>query len=220
MALNLVMLGPPGAGKGTQAARVAAAHGIPKISTGDILREAVQGDSDLGRAAKAVMDAGQLVNDEIMVGIVQERLARPDVAKGFVLDGFPRTVAQAAALDRLMAGRDPLVVLEIAVGEDELLRRLLTRRVCEGCGMTADAETGETCSRCGGRLVQRSDDEESVIRERFAVYLRDTSPLVDYYRARPTFVSVDGTRRVEEVAESVEAALSSVVAGTRTAGRA
>ena len=219
MALNLVMLGPPGAGKGTQAERIAAAHGIAKISTGDILRDAVQSGSALGGAAQAVMDAGQLVSDEIMVGIVQERLARSDTAAGFVLDGFPRTVPQAAALDRLMAGRDPLVALEIAVGEDQLFRRLLARRVCDACGATPEGTTEETCRRCGGRLVHRSDDEESVIRERFAVYLRDTSPLVDYYRARPTFRSIDGTRSVEDVAGEIETAIASMVAGTSTADR-
>lgn len=208
MALNLIMLGPPGAGKGTQAARLAATHGIPRISTGDILREAVQSGSAMGRAAGAVMAAGQLVSDDIMVGIVRERLDRPDAQPGFVLDGFPRTVAQATALDALMAGRDPLVVLEVAVEEDELLRRLLSRRICVDCGLTPDAEvSAASCPYCGGRLSQRADDEERVIRERFAVYARDTRPLVDYYRTRPTFRAIDGRRPVADVTKDLEAAI-------------
>ena len=127
MALNMIMLGPPGAGKGTQASRLAASRGVPQISTGEILRDAVQAGTELGLQAKAVMDAGELVNDEIMVGIVRERLARPDVEPGFVLDGFPRTVPQATALDTILAGRDPLVVIELAVEDDDLVRRLSLR---------------------------------------------------------------------------------------------
>ncbi len=220
MALNVIMLGPPGAGKGTQTARVAATYGVPTFSTGDILREAVRTGSELGRAAKAIMEAGQLVNDETMVGIVRERLERSDVAKGFVLDGFPRTVKQAAALDSLMADKDPLVVLEIAVEEDELLERLLARRVCEACGVTPEQASEEACARCGARLVQRSDDEESVIRERFAVYQRDTRPLVDYYRARPTFHSVDGAQSVAEVTAALDAVVAPMVGGGAPAVRA
>lgn len=218
MALNLIMLGPPGAGKGTQAKRLGQANGIPQISTGEILREAVQSGSDLGRAAQAIMEAGQLVSDDLMVSIVRERLSRPDAQPGFVLDGFPRTVAQATALDGLMAGRDPLVVLELAVDEDELLRRLLARRICDACGATPDGveATAATCARCGGRLVQRSDDEERVIKERFAVYQRDTRPLVDYYRPRPTFRSIDGRQPIAQV----EAALQAALEATRTADSA
>src|SRR5262245_28024526 len=139
MALNLIVLGPPGAGKGTQAERLARARGIPRISTGDILREAVAAGSDLGRRAKAIMDRGELVGDDVMVRIVRERLNSPDAAAGFVLDGFPRTVAQAEALDAIVAGRDPLIVVDVAVPEVELLRRLATRLVCESCGTNAAA---------------------------------------------------------------------------------
>jgi adenylate kinase len=139
MALNLLMLGPPGAGKGTQAERFARTRGIPKISTGDILREAVQAGTEIGRRAKAIMDSGELVRDDVLIGIVKERLDRDDARSGFVLDGFPRTVEQAEALDAIMAGRDPLIVVEIEVPEAELMRRLASRLVCEDCGADASA---------------------------------------------------------------------------------
>lgn len=206
MALNLILLGPPGAGKGTQAERVARARGIPKISTGDILREAVQAGTEIGLRAKAIMDRGELVSDEVMIRVVGERLERPDARAGFVLDGFPRTVAQAAALDGIMHGRDPLIVLDIAVPEAELGRRLGSRMICDACGMNADA--GETvCRRCGGRLTQRSDDSDRVVRERLKVYRRDTQPLVDYYRTRSTFRAVDGAQAPDAVAAALAAAI-------------
>ena len=144
MALNLIMLGPPGAGKGTQAERFARSRGIPKISTGDILREAAQAGTEMGRKAKAVMDRGELVSDDIMIGIVRERLDRPDAVGGFVLDGFPRTVNQAIALDEMIAGRDPLIVVDIVVPETELVRRLASRLVCEDCGATSSPEAQST----------------------------------------------------------------------------
>ena len=223
-ALNLIMLGPPGAGKGTQAERFARAHGIPKVSTGDMLREAVRASTELGLRAKAIMDRGELVGDAVMIGIVQERLDRADARPGFVLDGFPRTVAQAVALDAIMTGRDPLLVVDIVVPEEELVRRLGSRLVCEECGTNADglegaaggqdspatgrAETGQPrCRRCGGRLKQRSDDNEAVVRERLKVYRRDTQPLVDYYHARPTFRVVDGAQSPDRVAVDLAAAV-------------
>src|SRR3954464_7589856 len=141
MALNLLMLGPPGAGKGTQAERFARTRGIPKVSTGDILREAVQTGTEVGLRAKTIMDRGELVSDEVMIGIVRERLDQPDAAGGFVLDGFPRTVTQAGALDEIMRGRDPLIVIDIAVPEAELMRRMLSRLVCEACGTNAPPGT-------------------------------------------------------------------------------
>ena len=219
MALNLIMLGPPGAGKGTQAERFAKGRGIPKISTGDILREAVKAGTPLGLQAKAIMDRGELVGDDVMIGIVRERLDRADVAPGFILDGFPRTVAQAAALDAIMAGRDPLIVVDIAVPEGELVRRLASRLICESCGLTFEGEaaTRETCQRCGGKLKQRADDNEAVVRERLRVYYRNTEPLIDYYRARPTFRSVDGAQAPERVAAALAAAIDAV-ANSRTQG--
>ena len=213
MALNLIMLGPPGAGKGTQAERFAKGHGIPKISTGDILRGAVKAGTPLGLQAKAIMDRGELVSDEVMVGIVRERLDQPDAAPGFILDGFPRTVAQAAALDAIMVGRDPLIVVDIAVPETELVRRLASRRICESCGLNAEggAAASGICQRCGGTLKQRADDSEAVVRERLKVYHRNTEPLIDFYRARQTFRSVDGAQTPERVAAALVAAVTDAV---------
>ena len=212
MALNLIMLGPPGAGKGTQAEKFAKGHGIPKISTGDILRGAVKAGTPLGLQAKAIMDRGELVSDDVMVGIVRERLDQPDAAPGFILDGFPRTVAQAAALDAIMAGRDPLIVVDIAVPEAELVRRLASRRICESCGLNAEGEAaaGGICQRCNGKLKQRADDSEAVVRERLKVYHRNTEPLIDYYRARQTFRSVDGAQAPDQVAAALVAAVNEV----------
>ena len=210
MALNLLMLGPPGAGKGTQAERFARERGIPKISTGDILREAVHDKTDIGLRAKAIMDRGELVSDEVMIGIVGERLGRPDALNGFVLDGFPRTVAQAAALDGIMADRDPLIVVDIVVPEAELVRRLGTRSICRLCGTGASvgSTVGAACAKCGGRLVQRTDDNQAVVLERLKVYHRQSEPLVEYYRVRPTFRSIDGAQAPDRVAADLAAAIA------------
>jgi adenylate kinase len=205
--VNVVMLGPPGAGKGTQAERFARRHGVPKISTGDILREAVAAETDLGRAARETMDAGNLVGDDVMIGIIEERLARADAARGFVLDGFPRTVIQASALDRMVNGRGALVVVEIVVPEDVLVRRLAARRICSVCGTNAPVEWTTTCGKCGGSLVQRSDDGDGIVRERLKVYQRQTKPLVDYYSGRPTFRAVDGNRPPDVVTAALDAAI-------------
>jgi len=210
MALNLLMLGPPGAGKGTQAERFAKERGIPKISTGDILREAVANKTEIGLRAKAIMDRGELVSDEVMIGIVGERLERPDALNGFVLDGFPRTVAQAAALDGIMADRDPLIVVDIVVPEAELVRRLGTRSICRLCGTGASvgSTVGAACAKCGGRLVQRTDDNQAVVLERLKVYHRQSEPLVEYYRVRPTFRSIDGAQAPDRVAADLAAAIA------------
>ncbi len=214
MSLNLTMLGAPGAGKGTQAAWFARARAIPKISTGDILREAVQARSELGLRAKAIMDRGELVSDEVMIGIVKERLDRPDAADGFILDGFPRTVAQAIALDGILQGRAPLIVVEIDVPEAELVQRLGARLVCASCGVNAATTPGGVvparCERCGGPLVQRSDDSEAVVRERLDVYKRKTMPLLDYYRARPMFRSINGAQAPDRVAAELAAAVDAL----------
>jgi adenylate kinase len=213
MALNVIMLGAPGAGKGTQADRFARAKGIPKISTGDILREAVHLETPLGLQAKAIMARGELVSDDIVIGIVRERLARDDARNGFVLDGFPRTVAQAAALDATMQGRDPLIVVDIVVPADEIARRIGARQVCERCGTNADdknpAKAG-ACGKCGGRLAQRADDNAETVKERLRVYERQTKPLVEYYQVRPTFKSINGAQTPDQVAADLNAAITSV----------
>jgi adenylate kinase len=212
MALNLIMLGPPGAGKGTQAERFARAKGIPKISTGDMLREAVRAGTEIGLRARAIMERGELVSDDVMIGVVKERLDKPDARNGFILDGFPRTVAQARALDELMEGRPPLVVIDIVVQEAELVRRLGSRMVCANCGTNADGvdpahAAGIRCVKCGGHLKQRADDSHSVVLERLKVYHRDTQPLVEYYQARPTFRAVDGAQLPDQVADDLAAAI-------------
>lgn len=220
MALNLLMLGPPGAGKGTQAERVAQGRGIPRISTGDILREAVHSGTDIGRRAKAVMDRGELVGDDVMIGIVRERLERTDAVDGFVLDGFPRTVAQAAALDSIMTDRDPLIVLDIVVPEKELMRRLGSRLICEDCGATAgmNSDDAVACAGCGGKLVQRADDNQAVVLERLKVYHRQSEPLVEYYRVRPTFRSINGAQPPDRVAADLAAAIEAVGNGAARSG--
>lgn len=206
-ALNVVMLGPPGAGKGTQAERLARSRSLPKISTGDILREAVQAGTGLGLVAKATMEAGNLVGDDVMIGIVRERLDREDARRGFVLDGFPRTVVQATALDTMVDGRGPLCVLDIAVPEDVLVRRLATRRICSRCGVNAAVEWTGDCQKCGGKLKARIDDGVEIVRERLKVYLRQTKPLVDYYSTRSTFRSIDGNQPPDRVTAKIDAVL-------------
>ncbi len=215
MSTNVIMLGPPGAGKGTQGERFAMGHRIPRISTGDILRDAVHAGTEVGRAAKVIMDRGELVSDEVMIGIVTERLARPDALNGFVLDGFPRTVAQAKALDALMAGRDPLIVLDIVVPEAELARRLGARLICQDCGHNADGKETEPgrCHFCGGKLTQRADDNAAVVLERFKIYQRATKPLVDFYHGRPTFRSINGAQPLDRVAADLAAAVDDITSG-------
>jgi adenylate kinase len=208
------MLGAPGAGKGTQAERFARDRGVPRISTGDILREAVQVGTPLGRAAKAVMDSGRLVGDDVVIGIIRERLAKPDATGGFVLDGFPRTVAQADALDGLIDGQAPLVIVAIDVPEEILVRRLSIRRICSNCGWNATPGAA-TCQRCGGELVQRRDDDDAVVRERLSVHRLETGPLVAHYQARSTFRSVNGDQSLEAVAADVSAAVNAALGGRR-----
>jgi adenylate kinase len=222
MVLNLIMLGSPGAGKGTQAERFARTRGIPKISTGDILRKAVDAGTGVGLRARAIMERGELVGDDVMTAIVRERLEQPDTRKGFVLDGFPRTVAQAVALDPIVNGRGPLIVLHIVVPELELVRRLGSRLICANCGADADpGPPGESakpvaarrCRRCGGPLVQRADDREAIVRERLRVYHRETEPLVEYYRRRPTFRVVDGAQAPDRVAAEVASVVDAASSG-------
>lgn len=210
---NMVMLGPPGAGKGTQAVRLSERLGVPHISTGDILREAVANGTELGRQAKGYMDAGELVPDELVIGIARERIARADCAPGFVLDGFPRTVPQAEALSEAMAelGRAALRVVNLEVAQEEIVRRLSTRRTCRTCGgiyTVDDGETGDPCPRhgCDGELYQRSDDSAEAISERLRAYAAQTEPLIAYYGERGMLVNVPGEGAPDEIAEAVYAA--------------
>ncbi|MEP7119042.1 MAG: adenylate kinase [Acidobacteriota bacterium] len=212
MSLRLLVLGPPGAGKGTQSLRIARDHGVPKISTGDMLRDAVTSGSPLGALVKETVAQGQLVGDDVIVELVRVRLEDDDARKGFVLDGFPRTVAQAKALDILLDGA-PLAVVEIRVPDEELVRRVRGRRICESCGTTVSAFDGDpalaqACRSCGGRLVQRSDDSESVVRDRLKVYWRETQPMIDLYEVRPTFRRVDGTMKPVDVYAAIAAAVA------------
>jgi len=214
-AVNVVMLGPPGAGKGTQAEHLSRRRKLPKISTGDILREAVQTGTEFGRAAKKTMEAGNLVGDDMMIAIVLDRLNRSDARCGFVLDGFPRTVVQATALDRMVSDRGPLVVLDIVVPQDELERRLATRKICSECGSNAAPDWTDACVKCDGALVTRVDDGIEIVRERLKVYQRQTKPLVEFYSSRPSFSSIDGNRPLEVVTAAVEAALDAVIGAAR-----
>jgi adenylate kinase len=208
--MRVIFLGPPGAGKGTQARQAAARWGVLQIATGDMLREAMAAGTELGRQAKRYYDAGDLVPDDVIIGLVAEALGRPEAGKGFVLDGFPRTRAQAEALDRLLQERGLHLdrVLLFRVPEAELVHRLSGRRLCRECGHThhlsfsPPARAG-VCDRCGSELYQRKDDEEATVRRRFAVYERDTRPLVDYYRSRGLLEEIPAEGTVDQVFDAV-----------------
>ncbi|WP_018217046.1 adenylate kinase [Salinispora vitiensis] len=204
--MRLVLVGPPGAGKGTQAEFVAAHLAVPKISTGDIFRSNVSQGTPLGIEAKRFMDAGELVPDEVTISMVRDRLAEPDAGAGFLLDGFPRTTPQAAALDKLLVdlGAALDLVLELVVDDDEVIRRLSGRRTCRGCGkiwhVEFDAPSQEgRCDRCGAELFQRDDDKPETIATRLREYTDKTAPLVDYYGAQSKLVGIDATGPVEDV---------------------
>jgi len=207
--VRLVMLGPPGAGKGTQAKRLAERLGVPHISTGDILRGAAAAGTALGKEARRYMDDGGLVPDPVMVGLVEERLALPDAGRGFILDGFPRTVGQAEALDELLTSRGrPLdAVLQIAVPRDELVRRLAGRRVCGDCGtliqVAVELSSNGSCESCGGPLLQRDDDRVETVGRRMEVYERETEPLVGHYRTKGLLREVVGTGSRDEVFDRI-----------------
>jgi adenylate kinase len=209
--MRLVLLGPPGAGKGTQAERIAAKYGIPHLSTGDMLREAVAADTEVGRRAKAIMDAGQLVPDEVMNRLVAERIAQPDAARGFVLDGFPRTVAQAEALDELLEERDQRLdaVLELAVDDDPLVDRISGRFACARCGAGyhdrfKQPVVAGVCEVCGSReFVRREDDTPETVRARLNAYHAQTAPLLPYYRDKGLLAAVDGMAEIDDVSSEV-----------------
>jgi adenylate kinase len=205
-ARHVVLLGPPGAGKGTQAARLANQMGVPRISTGDMLREAIAAKTPLGRQAGPLMERGQLVPDELLMEIVRERLGQPDCANGFILDGFPRTVRQAEGFTQMNDGiRDSrLLVFNVEVPREELLRRLSGRRWCPTCQSTYHVDNrppqnDALCDRDGTKLIQREDDKELAVSRRLAEYDKQTAPLIDYYRSRSRLYNVDGHRPVDVV---------------------
>lgn len=215
MPLNLILMGPPGAGKGTQALRLAERLRVPAISTGDMLRDEVKRGSALGREAKGYMDRGALVPDALIIAIIEARLQRDDCAHGFILDGFPRTLAQAEALDRALQrfGWSLHRVGSLNVPPDEVVRRLSGRRTCRDCGapyhlVLEPPRRDDTCDACGGLLQRRDDDDEAVIAARLEVYARDTAPLLDYYRDRGLLAEIDGRGKHDDVLAALLAHLN------------
>ena len=204
--MGIILLGPPGAGKGTQAKKLTAEFSIPQISTGDMLREAVKNGTELGKKAKSFMDAGGLVPDEVVIGIVKERLAAKDCDRGFILDGFPRTIPQAQALDRVAGelGKEIRFVLSLEVDQNELMERLCGRRTCTGCGAMFHVKfnppkAAGKCDKCGTSLIQRDDDREETITARLANYNKATAPLLDYYRHTGKIRTVTASGEIDAI---------------------
>jgi adenylate kinase len=213
--MNIIIFGPPGAGKGTQAKKMVDFYGIPQISTGDILRANVREGTELGLAAKAYMDKGELVPDEVLIGIIKNRLKEEDCEKGFILDGYPRTIPQADALATILDEiNKPIdVVLNLEVPDEELVERLSGRLMCSNCGASYHRtfnppKKEDVCDVCGGELFQRDDDREEAVKNRLTVYKRQTQPLIDYYAKKSLLVSLDGTKGIDEVFEDIKAVLA------------
>ncbi len=206
--MNIVLLGAPGAGKGTQAAKLVEKYGFAHISTGDILRAAVKNQTPLGIKAKTYMDAGDLVPDDLVIDLVKERLQDKDTEKGFILDGFPRTSTQAVALDSELSKLErPLTAaLLVDVDKEVIIKRLTSRRMCRECGFIG-TDADAACPKCNGEMYQRDDDNEATVRNRLDVYENSTAPLIDYYRGCDLLVEIDGDRDPEEVLASIEEAL-------------
>jgi adenylate kinase len=215
----LILIGPPGSGKGTQAKRLASRFAIPHISTGDMLREAVAERTELGKVAEPILASGGLVSDDLMIGIVRERLAKPDASKGFILDGFPRTVGQAEKLGALLSargagnGEEGLRVVELLVPDETIVKRIAARRSCASCGSVFHLENAppakeNICDRCGSALVARADDTEPAVRKRLQAFHNQTMPVVSYYRQKNLLREVDGLGSVDQVFERIEKSLS------------
>lgn len=200
--MNLILLGPPGAGKGTQAVRISERYGLPHISTGDMLRSAIKAQTPMGLAAKSHIDRGELVPDDVVIGVVRERLAMADCSKGFLLDGFPRTLVQAEALEQITSVD---VALCVDAEAEALVQRIAGRRVCTKCNGTfhVSALKGTVCPVCGAALMQRDDDQEKTVRNRLAVYEAQTKPLVDFYTHKGILRSVDGMQAIEKVFQDI-----------------
>ena len=212
--MYILLMGPPGAGKGTQAPRLVERYGIPAISTGDMFRSAVREGTPLGLKAKTFMDSGQLVPDDVTIGIVQERLAKDDTKKGFILDGFPRTMEQAIALDVALTEMriESIHVIDITMDQELLVSRITGRRICKDCGATyhianIPSKVEGICDKCGGELYQRADDEEATVRNRLEVYEKQTKPLVDYYENRGLYRRINGNQEVSKVCQDMISAL-------------
>ena len=212
--MKIIFIGPPGSGKGTQAKRLASRFAIPHISTGDMLREAVADGTELGRQAAPIMSSGGLVSDDLMIGIINERLAKPDAGRGFILDGFPRTIVQAEKLDTIVGnGTEPLRVLQLLVPDDAIVRRITMRRTCAQCGAIYHLEnnppaTGSVCDRCGAEVIARADDTEEAVRKRLESFHRQTMPVATYYKSKNILREVDGIGPVDEVFERIEKSLA------------
>ena len=224
--MRLVLLGSPGAGKGTQGELLSQHYGIPRIATGDIFRAALQSGSELGNRAKAYVEKGELVPDDIVVAIVRDRLSKSDCAAGFILDGFPRTVAQAQALDETLdeMGSPLEAAVFIDVPEEVVVRRISQRRVCARCEAVVSADDkrvagGSRCPECGGPLVQRQDDREETVRHRLAVYRENTEPVIAYYRRKSVLVSVDGDQPVDDVFAQIQERLAQRLGAGRASHR-
>jgi len=214
MAKRVVLLGAPGAGKGTQAKMLIDKYKIPQISTGDILRKAVADGTPLGKEAKVIMDQGGLVSDKIVLGLVEERIKQPDCKSGFILDGFPRNTAQAESLDKMLStmGAPLTIALNIDVDMNDLLKRLTGRRTCKGCQQMyniyfSPPKKEGTCDKCGGALFQRDDDKEETIKKRLDVYQKQTAPLIDYYSKKQIMKTVMGVGSIDEIFKKVTAVL-------------
>ncbi|WP_085520745.1 adenylate kinase [Tuberibacillus sp. Marseille-P3662] len=215
--MNLILMGLPGAGKGTQAERIVQEYGLPHISTGDMFRAAIKEGTELGNEAGSYMDAGQLVPDEVTVGIVRERLAKDDCQKGFLLDGFPRTVSQAESLDRLLANLDRRLdaVLHINVDKNQLMERLTGRRICRQCGATYHVtfnppQEAGVCDKCNGELYQRDDDQEETVKSRLDVNIEQQEPLLNLYEEKGILKTIDGNQDINDVFASVESILGGI----------
>ena len=212
--MKVILIGPPGSGKGTQAKRLAAKLGVPHISTGDMLREAVADGTELGLKAAPIMKSGGLVSDDLILGIVKDRFAKPDMEKGYILDGFPRTVVQAEGLDKIVGnGGERLRVTELLVPDDAIVRRITLRRTCPSCGAIYHLENNppaadNVCDRCGAEVIARADDTEEAVRKRLDAFHRDTVPVTDYYKSKSVLREVDGIGPIDEVFERIEQSLS------------